>query len=206
MTDMENQLIDISALQSALEQRQQLIADYTARERELVEASFSEMAERVQCWEGMITELRQNAHAQQLTSYKSLARSMGPLLGASIRDQAKVMIPFEIAESTKEFARFLGTKDPSALASSLKHALSARQYASAAKVGGASGGGGAARSGGGSAGPAGHSGGSEPSRHARVIVNVGRQVGVVDTYEFARTLIDAINENVGDDVVLEVSS
>jgi hypothetical protein len=37
-------------------------------------------------------------------------------------------------------------------------------------------------------------------------VNVGRQVGIVDTYEFARTIIDAINENIKDDVILEVQS
>ena len=39
-----------------------------------------------------------------------------------------------------------------------------------------------------------------------MIVNVGRQVGLIDTYEFTRGLIEAINENIGDDVVLEVAS
>jgi len=135
---------------------------------------------------------------------------MAGLLGGSIRDQAKVMVPFEIAEATKEFARFLGTKDPAALASSLKHALAASQYAAAAKASA-----GATAGGGGSAGPGGQGAGSapgtqgredEPSHHTRLIVNVGRQVGIVDTYEFARTLIDAINENIKDDVILEVQS
>jgi hypothetical protein len=48
--------------------------------------------------------------------------------------------------------------------------------------------------------------GDDGSRHTRVIVNVGRQVGMVDTYEFARNLIDALNENLRDDVILEVAS
>ena len=196
---------EMAGLSNMLEERRRLFEDQLLWEREALEQSYTEMAERTQWWEGMITELRVSANAQQLSSYRSLAGSMSNLLGGSIRQQAKLMVPFEIAESTKEFARFLGTKDPSALASSLKHALAARQYAAAAK---SSAGGSASVGGAASGAPAATAaqGEEKPSRQARVIVNVDRQVGVVDTYEFARTLIDAINENVSDDVVLEVAS
>lgn len=210
MTEIKDQRIDTSALEAALEERQRLLEDYHTREFEFLEQTNSERAERVSWWEGVVSETRKNAYAQQLGSYKSLAGSMSSLLGASVTNQAKVMIPFEIAEATKEFARFLGTRDPRALASSLKHALAAKQYASAAKSGGAS-------SGSGGGGAPGGMGGAKPAaneepeaqkarRNARVIINVGRKVGVVDTYEFARTMIDAINENISDDVVLEVAS
>jgi len=196
---------DTSALRDALEERSRLMADYSARELELFDEASRRRAERVRWWEGLITETRRGAWSQQMGSYKSLARSMAGLLGASVKDQAKVMIPFEVAEATKEFARFLGTRDPSALASSLKHALAARQYAAAAKSASPSGGSGGPSAAGGDRPPAPRPGGQRREGGTRVIVNVGRQVGLVDTYEFARTLIDAINENVADDVILEVA-
>jgi hypothetical protein len=207
MNEAGNQGLDNTALASALSQREQIIADSLGRERSLIEESLSQTAERTQWWDNMVAQTRAGAWGMQLKSFQSMSRSMAGLLGGSIRDQAKVMVPFEIAEATKEFARFLGTKDPSALASSLKHALAARQYAAAAKAsagaasGGGSGGGGAP-----AAKPGAQGRPDEKSSHARVIVNVGRQVGIVDTYEFARTIIDAINENIKDDVILEVQS
>jgi hypothetical protein len=208
MNEAGNQGLDNSALAAALAQREQMIADSLERERSLVEESLSQTAERTQWWDNMVTETRSGAWGMQLKSYQSMSRSMAGLLGGSIRDQAKLMVPFEIAEATKEFARFLGTKDPSALASSLKHALAARQYAAAAKAsaGAASGGGSAGGGASPTAKPGAQGNQDEQSRHARVIVNVGRQVGIVDTYEFARTIIDAINENIKDDVILEVQS
>ena len=202
---------DQGSLQTALAEREQLIADSLSRERALVEDSMSGLAERTAWWEDLITETRRGAYLTQLTSYQSMTRSMAGLLGGTIRDQAKLMIPFEIAEATKEFARFLGTRDPAALASSLKHALAAKQYAAAAKAGsqsGSSGQGGGGGLGGGGRGAATAEGKAqeESERRTRLIVNVGRQVGIVDTYEFARMLIAAINENIRDDVVLEVQT
>jgi len=209
MSEEKTPSFDPAALAADLENRQALFADYLGRERDLLEAAYAEKSERTQWWEGMITELRQNAYSQQLSSYKGLARSMATLLGGSIQDQAKIMVPFEIAEATKEFARFLGTRDPGALASSLKHALAAKQYAAAAKAGSpgeSSGGQGGGGKGGAGQGPGGEAPGKEDRRTARVIVNVDRRIGLVDTYEFARTLIDSINENLSDDVVLEAAS
>ncbi len=199
---------DAGALEASLQEREQLLSEYANRELALVDQTLSQRAEKVGWWESLITETRLGAWSQQMSSYKSLAKSMAGLLGSSVKEQAKVMIPFEIAEATKELARFLGSGDPRALASSLKHALAAKQYASSAKSAGAApvSGGGAASARATTAAVAGEPGREERAGQTRVVVNVGRQVGVVDTYEFARNLIDAINENVGDDVVLEVSS
>ncbi|MFO8056100.1 MAG: hypothetical protein R6V10_02240 [bacterium] len=195
---------DNRSLERTLMERERTMADYLVREREMVEEAFARRAERVRWWESMVSNIKQSAHAEQLNSYRNMAGSLAGLLGASIKDQAKIMIPFEVAEATKEFARFLGTRDPSALASSLKHTLAAKQYAAAAKAASPSGAkGGGAGAGGGKE----HGRGKErEEKTSRVVVNVGRQVGMVDTYEFARNLIDAINENVSDDVVLEVAS
>jgi hypothetical protein len=208
MNEPGNPGLDNTALASSLAERERMIADSLERERSLVEESLAETAERTRWWDNLVAETRSAAWTTQLKSYQSMSRSLAGLLGGSIRDQAKVMVPFEIAEATKEFARFLGTKDPSALASSLKHALAAKQYASAAKASAATSSGGGAAAGGAAAGQAPGTPGreAEPSHHTRLIVNVGRQVGIVDTYEFARTLIDAINENIKDDVILEVQS
>ena len=197
---------DLSALAASFEERERLLAEHLARERELREQAAEERAERTRFWAELTSDLQQNAWSSQLGAFKSMAGSMAGLLGSSIKEQAKIMVPFELAEATREFARFLGSRDPGALASSLRHALAARQYAAVAKsaAGGAPSGGGSA--GGGRGGPAARAGDSEPSRgSARVIVNVGHQTALVDTYEFARTLIDAINENLDDDVILEVS-
>lgn len=195
---------DNRSLERTLMERERTITDYLVREREMVEEAFARRAERVRWWESMVSNIKQSAHQEQLNSYRNMAGSLAGLLGASIKDQAKIMIPFEIAEATKEFARFLGTRDPAALASSLKHTLAAKQYAAAAKGASPSGAkGGGAGAGGGKE----HRPGKErEEKTSRVVVNVGRQVGMVDTYEFARNLIDAINENVSDDVILEVAS
>jgi hypothetical protein len=77
---------------------------------------------------------------------------MGKLFGLGVREQSLLMIPFEIAEGVKEFAKFLGTGDPMALASSVQHGLAAALYAKAA--GTAGGGGGNAGGGGGGGGGA----------------------------------------------------
>jgi hypothetical protein len=206
MNDEKTSGVELASLQSLLEERQSMMAAAFTQEIALADQAMADKATRLAWWEGMITDNRRSAEGAQLSSYSTMAKSLAGLLGGSIRDQAKIMVPFEIAEATREFGRFLSTRDPGALASSLKHALAAKQYAAAAK----SGGGAEGSAGGGSASPPAASGSAagnaEPSRQTRVIVNVGRQVGLVDTYEFARNLIDAINENMRDDVILEVAS
>jgi hypothetical protein len=77
--------------------------------------------------------------ARKVGAYGGAAKAAAQLLGAGVREMAAIMIPFEIAEGTKEMARFLGTGDPAALASALQHGLAIKQYLEAAK-GGASGG------------------------------------------------------------------
>jgi len=215
MSEETSRGYDVDALRETLDERERMLAEATARELAMADEAMGEKASRLAWWESMIAENSMASADLQVSSYKSMGKSLAGLLGAGIRDQAKIMIPFEIAEATRDMARFLGTGDPMALAASLKHALAAKQYAEAAKSGGggASGGGrGGGRSGGGwsggGAGPGGGAGqtGEQTGRQARVIVNVGRQVGLVDTYDFARTLIDAINENLSDDVILEVQS
>ncbi len=204
---MDDQLLasDMEALREMMDERAALLEQYLGSEREKLETSYSDKAGTVSRWESLISDLRQSSWSEQLSSYGKLAGSMATLLGGSVKDQAKVMIPFEIAEATKEFARFLGTKDPTALASSLKHALAAQQYAKAAKSGGGSVAG--YRTGGqGSAAETAPSNSDPETRQTRVVVDVGRNVGLIDTYDFARELIDAINENLSDDVILEVAS
>jgi len=192
---------DTKSYEDQLAERERISAEYLRREIDLTDRAGAERAERSAWWEDLVTKNRRESFGAQLSSYQSIAKSMATLLGASISEQAKVMVPFEIAEATKEFARFLGSGDPAALASSLRHTLAARQYAAAAKSGGGGGSGGA----GGGGGEKRRAEPAAPDRkQARVVVNVGRQVGLVDTYEFARSLIESINENLSDDVILEV--
>lgn len=194
---------DPRTFEDELAERERISAEYLRREVELADRAGAERAERTLWWESMVTRNRRESFGAQLGSYQSLAKSMSSLLGASIAEQAKVMIPFEVAEATREFARFLGSGDPAALAASLRHTLAARQYAAAAKSGAGGGDGGGGHGGGGK------NRAEKPEaehRQARVVVNVGRQVGLIDTYEFARGLISAINENLSDDVILEVGA
>ena len=201
---MAGNLTDTKSYEDALAERERISSEYLRRELELCDRAGSERAERTRWWDTLVTTNRRESFGAQLGSYQSLARSMATLLGASIQEQAKIMIPFEIAEATKEFARFLSSGDPAALASSLRHTLAVRQYAEAAKSGGAGGSGGGGGGGGGGKKSREETPAAE-RRQARVVVNVGRQVGLVDTYEFARGLIEAINENLSDDVILEVA-
>jgi hypothetical protein len=185
-----------------MEERLGILAGGLAQEQELIDRSMAERSERMRWWEEMVSQNTAATSSKNLAAYQSVARSMAALLGGSIKDQAAIMVPFEIAESTQDFARFLGSGDPSALAASLQHALAAKQYATVAKTGGGGGGG----HGGGGGGKREEAAPAPERKATRVIVNVGRGVGVIDTYEFARGLIGAINENLRDDVVLEVAS
>jgi len=173
-------------------------------------------------WEKTISDIKYKNAMQRLATAKSIAGSLGKLFGLGVQDQAKVMIPFEIAEATKEFARFLGTRDPAALASSLKHALAAKQYgeaaSSAGKSTGAGGIGAIAAPPAAAAAPAGPPAaalppaapipGAAPETEAekgKTFITVNVAPGVeLDRYAFARDLVGVINENTADDVVLDV--
>jgi len=191
-------------LRGEMEERLGILAGGLAQEQELIDRSMAERAERMRWWEEMVSQNTAATSSKNLAAYQSVARSMAALLGGSIKDQAAIMVPFEIAESAQDFAKFLGSGDPTALAASLQHALAAKQYATVAKTGVAGGGGGG--HGGGGGGKREEAAPAPERKPTRVIVNVGRGVGVIDTYEFARGLIGAINENLSDDVVLEVAS
>jgi hypothetical protein len=162
-----------SGLEEALQARESLVQDYADRESGILAKAQAERAQQTIYWENLITQTTLQAQSLQMKSYAASAKSMAKSLGAGIREQALLMIPFEVAEATKEFARFLSTGDPLALASSLQHALAVKQYAEAAGGGGHQGGGGGA--GGGGAGgtrsaAAAESAEAEPSRSGRIII------------------------------------
>ena len=190
-----------------MQERECLIGEYMERERALLDQSSDERARRTAFWENTITRTKADAQRAQVTSYKSTADSVGKLLGLGIKQQAMVMIPFEIAEATKEMAAFLATKDPTHLAASLKHTLAITQYAAAAKT----------SAGAGSAGSTSSSAAQAPKpeqavdtssqnrNRAKVVVNLGDGV-VTHPKEFARQLIDGLNEAYQDDVHIEFAS
>jgi sugar (pentulose or hexulose) kinase len=136
----------------------------------------------------------------ELKAYQSSVSSVAKLVGAGIKEQALIMIPFEIAEATKEMADFFATKDPSHLAASLKHALAVKQYADAAKTSAPSSSGGA--SGGSASAPSAEPERGQPEHHARVVVNVGDGV-VINPKEFTRQLVEGLNEAYRDNVRIE---
>lgn len=198
----------LESLEESLQAREDLIREHMEKEAAMLEAASEERAERTAFWENMITETRANAQSAQVSAYQSTAQTIARFLGTGIREQALIMIPFEIAEATKEMAQFLATRDPSHLASSLKHTLAVTQYAAAAKTGAAAG----ASSGGAGAvnsGPSGATqkpGEAERERHrAKVVVNVGEGV-VTNPREFARQMVDGLNEAYQDDVHIEFAS
>jgi hypothetical protein len=205
--DIENSL---SSLEETLQAREMLISEYAEREKAILDQSSEDRAQKTAFWENLITETKINAQRSQVTSYQSTAKSLAKLLGIGIKDQAMVMIPFEIAEATKEMAQFLATKDPTHLAASLKHTLAVSQYAAAAKTGAGAGGGAAGMS---ASAPRDRSeglseteGAPEESRHrATVVVNVGEGV-VTHPKEFARQLIDGLNEAYHDDVYIDFAT
>jgi len=103
-------------------------------------------------------EAKKKAREADIAAYTKSARLGIQLAIGETALLSKIFAGFEIAEATKEFAKFLGTKDPSHLVSSLEHALAAKQYLASAK--GASGGGGGGGGGGAYAGAGGAGGGA----------------------------------------------
>jgi len=169
---------------------------FSDKGNEIVSKAGAERADQNEKFQQLMAAATERSQLQQIKSYQSSAASMGKLLGAGIKTQALIMIPFEIAEATKEFARFLSTGDPMALASSLEHALAVKQYAEAA---GASGGGGShGGSGGGggqkAAGP--ESTKTEPQRTGTIIIEGARRdphEQITLTGEQLYQIVDGIN-------------
>lgn len=200
----------LESLEESLKAREILISEYSDRENAILDRTSEERAQKTAFWENLITETKAGAQRSQVSSYQSTAKTLGKLLGMGIKEQAMVMIPFEIAEATKEMAQFLATKDPTHLAASLKHTLAVGQYAAAAKSGA-----GAGVSSAGAAGAASSTRQEIPSqekeqtqetgRAATVVVNVGEGV-VTHPKEFARQIIDGLNEAYRDDVHIEFAS
>jgi len=161
-----------------------------------LESQFAELTRRT----------KEDSLVSEVTAMKSAAGSMAKILGAGIKEQAMIMIPFELAQATKDMAMFLSTKDPSFLLASLKHALAIKQYADAAKSSAsAGGGGGAGGSGVGGAGPlaAGRQPEAVPApKNARVVVNMGEGV-ITQPKEFVRQLVQGLNEAYRDNVDVE---
>jgi len=188
---------DLDKLRQYKEAELAVIADAEARRYE-IEAQYAHLT----------SQLKQNSLAAELKAYQSAASSMAKLLGLGIKEQAMVMIPFEIAEATMEMGKFLATKDPGHLAASLKHALAVKQYAEAAKTSAsADSGGGGSEAGKGSSGasPSGTDSASSGNKSATVIVNIGDGV-VTDPKAFARQLIDGLNEAYHDNVNIEFAN
>ena len=200
----------LTSLEETLQAREILIRDYMEKEKSMLDQSSQERAEKAAFWENLITETKVSAQRAQVSSYQSTAKTIARFLGIGIKEQAMLMIPFEVAEATKEMALFLATKDPSHLAASLKHTLAVSQYAAAAKT---SAGAGASSAGSGSSAARAGAGGSPENkgaserdrRHATVVVNVGDGV-VTHPKEFARQMIDGLNEAYQDDVHIEFAS
>lgn len=93
---------------------------------------------------------KQRAKEENIKAYTKSARLGVQIAIGETKLLSKIFAGFEIAEAAKEMGRFLGTKDPSHLVSSLQHILAAKQYLKAAK--GASGGGGGGGAGAGAGG------------------------------------------------------
>ena len=161
-----------------------------------IESQFAELTRRT----------KEDSLVSEVTAMKSAAGSMAKILGAGIKEQAMIMIPFELAEATKDMGMFLSTRDPSFLLASLKHALAIKQYADAAKSSASAGGGGGVGAGGvGGAGALGTGPQAEATpatKSARVVVNVGDGV-ITQPKEFVRQLVQGLNEAYRDNVDVE---
>jgi len=181
----------LEALRQYKEEELSIIAEAETRRYQL-EAQFAELTGRV----------KRDALVSEITAYQSAAGSVAKLVGAGIKEQALIMIPFEIAEATKEMGNFIATKDPSHLAASLKHVLAVKQYADAAKTSHHSAGSEGHGAGDLATGTASRTENAPPNHAAQVVVNVGEGI-IVQPKEFVRQLIDGLNEAYKDNVKIE---
>jgi len=178
------------------------LKEYKTAELEIISESLEQRHELESQFAELTRKTKEENLLAELKAYQSASGSMAKLLGLGIKQQAMVMIPFEIAEATKEMAKFFGTRNPSHLASSLRHALAAKQYAEAAKSSAKGAGGGAG------AGVGTRIGAEKPAEEkpapktATIVVNVGDGI-ILNPKEFVRNIIDGINEAYRDNVKLE---
>jgi hypothetical protein len=117
----------------------QQMSDLRAREVEDMKEKGAEAAREIEQQKADVEEAQKKklaAKRAELEAYRQAGMLATRLLVDDIKTQSKILAGFEIAESTKEMARFLASKDPSHLVSSLQHALAAKQYLKAAKGGG----------------------------------------------------------------------
>ncbi len=190
MPDERSEQEYLDQLQEYKDRELEIVREAEARRHQL-EAQYSELTRKV----------KQQDLAAEMTAFKSAAGSMAKSLGLGIKQQAMIMIPFEIAEATKEMAAFFSTKDPTHLAASLKHMLAVKQYADAAKTSASGGSSGSAGAGSAPAAP-GPEQKERVDHRARVVVNVGDGV-VVNPKEFTRKLVEGLNEAYRDNVKIE---
>jgi hypothetical protein len=186
-----------SGLEEALQARESLVQDYADQTTEILNRAGEEQAAQVVYFQNLMANAVTSGQAAQLKSYQSCSQSAAKLLGLGIKEQALIMAPFEIAESVKEFAKFLSTGDPMALASSAEHALAAALYIKAA--GAAGGGGGGSGGGGGGAGAKSQTGTSapqEPERTGKIIIEGAKRDAnevIQLTSEQLYKMVDALN-------------
>jgi hypothetical protein len=90
-----------------------------------------------------------SANDKKLGSYKTIASNIAQILGASQKEMAKFMIPFEIAQGVSDLAEGAWPPNPAAIAAASAHFLAAKNWADVGKKGGGGGGGGRGGGGGG---------------------------------------------------------
>lgn len=191
--------------QEQLNEQLNMLKEYKDEELRIVSEYGQTRYELESRFSGLIRRTKESNLVSELSAYQSSAKSIAKFLGMGIKEQALVMIPFEIAEATKEMAQFLATRDPSHLAASLKHTLAVKQYAEAART---------SAPGGGAVSGGGHIRGAEAGRgtpaeierekshRALVVVNVGDGI-VINPKEFTRQLVEGLNEAYRDNVRIE---
>jgi len=162
----EKQRADYQSYLAGLSEDQRAKADAMHWEEQITEAHNRRMAKiegdqlkkTVEAEKKTAKAKKESAKAQR-EALKSSTQSAANLLGVGLREQAAIMIPWEIADAASDFADFLTTKDATLLASSLANLEAAQSWGEAtksAKSGGGGGGGGKGRNrnkGGGGGGP-----------------------------------------------------
>jgi hypothetical protein len=190
----EQDQINLEQLREYKQMELDIVSEAEAQ-RYQIESQFAELTRRS----------KEDSLVSEITAMKSASGTMAKTLGSGIKEQAMLMIPFELAEATKDMGMFLSTKDPSYLLASLKHALAIKQYADAAKssapsAGGASAGGAGGNSDARLSAPKAEA--APPNRNSSIVVNMGDGV-ITQPKEFVRQLVSGLNEAYQDNVDVE---
>ncbi len=153
------------------------------------------------------SRLESQALGKQVSGYASAAKNLAGIVGAGRREQAFIEGGHAIVQAAMAAAKAIGPPpDPQAALAAVAWTAAAKEAFSYAKKGGGS----VSSSGGRGSGSRGKADKQEPEAEApsrsRIVVNVDSSAAVVDRYEFARHLVEAINENMADNVLLELGS